>query len=179
VEHWDGTSWQVLPNQQGGYVSGVALAANDIWAVGTSIAHYVGGLCFPGNMQIRTVQARIAIAELAYDSGTGHLFAANYDGSVSIRDPKQATVLRTIPVGGFVENDDGGGGVILQRMVLDSAERRVIVVDPGSDQVTMLDTSLGSILHTTSVGPRPSKRSPGGTAPQALRGQSWPREWYL
>ncbi len=36
IEHWDGTTWSIVPNPVGyGYLSGVtALSTNDVWAVG-------------------------------------------------------------------------------------------------------------------------------------------------
>ena len=48
AEHWNGTSWSVVPSPNG-YLYGVAaVTANDVWAVGTRqnstlIAHYNDG----------------------------------------------------------------------------------------------------------------------------------------
>jgi serine/threonine protein kinase len=44
IEHWDGTSWTVVPTRPGGYLSAVtATSATDVWAVGSTDTGSTGG----------------------------------------------------------------------------------------------------------------------------------------
>lgn len=101
---------------------------------------------------VRTVAVAPLPVAIAIDTRTAHVFViavktTKAGAPLSILDARNGMLLRTvyIPMGSIGE-----------QIAVDSLARRVFVVDYQRGVVQMLDSQTGRLLHTTSVGRRPS-----------------------